>query len=90
MSKYDDINYQTYKERIQNELPHYQKEKNDGADFDTIKKKIEVLEEKYQREKDLMKVKGGYLQNQDMGNDLNNIIINSIKGKLAIIENLNS
>ena len=64
--------------------------KGDGADFDTIKKKIEVLEEKYQREKDLMKVKGGYLQNQDMGNDLNNIIINSIKGKLAIIENLNS
>ena len=34
--------------------------------------------------------KGGYLLNQDMGNDLNNMIINSIKGKLAIIENLNS
>ena len=61
-----------------------------GADYDMVKKKIEVLEEKYQREKDLMKAKGGYLLNQDMGNDLNNMIINSIKGKLAIIENLNS
>ena len=33
MSKYDDINYQTYKERVHKELPHYQKEKNDVKDF---------------------------------------------------------
>ena len=61
-----------------------------GTDYDMVKKKIEVLEEKYQREKDLMNAKGGFLLNQDMGNDLNSMIINSIKGKLAIIENLNS
>ena len=37
-----------------------------------------------------MKVKGGYLQNQDLGNELNNMIINSIKGKLALLENMSS
>ena len=63
---------------------------NNNTDLDIIKKKIEALEEKYQREKDLMKVKGGYLLNQDLGDDINNMIINSIKGKLALIENLNN
>ena len=66
-----------------------QKYKN-GEDMDMVRKKIEAIEEKYQREKDLMKVKGGYLLNQDMANELNDMIINSIQGKLAIIENLNS
>lgn len=33
MSKYDDVNYQTYKEKKLNKLPHYQKEKNDLKDF---------------------------------------------------------
>ena len=60
------------------------------ADKDIVKKQLEVIDEKYQREKDLMKVKGGYLQNQDLGNDLNNMIINSIKGKLALLENMSS
>ena len=59
-----------------------------NSNNDMIQKKIELLDEKYQREKDLMKVKGGYLLNQDIGNDLNNMIINSIKGKLALIENM--
>ena len=53
-----------------------------------IQKKIEVIEEQYQREKDLMKAKGGYLNNQDLGNDLNTKIINSIRGKLAILDEL--
>ena len=29
-------------------------------------------------------------QNQDLGNELNNMIINSIKGKLALLENMSS
>ena len=61
-----------------------------NSNNEMIKKQIEVIEEKYQREKDLMKVKGGYYLNQDLGNELNNMIINSIRGKLAIIENINS
>ena len=36
-----------------------------------------------------MKVKGGFFLNQDLGEDLNNMIINSIKGKLALLENMN-
>ena len=89
----NEINYleDLKKERkIENQKINYNwnKEINgDVANVGMVKKKIEVLEEKYQREKDLMKAKGGYLLNQDMSNELNNIIINSIKGKLAIIEN---
>ena len=60
-----------------------------NSNNEMIKKQIEVIEEKYQREKDLMKVKGGYYLNQDLGNELNNMNINSIRGKLAIIENIN-
>jgi hypothetical protein len=67
-----------------------QNSNNGKGDLEMIKKQIEILDEKYQREKDLMKVKGGYLLNQDLGDDINNMIINSIKGKLALIENLNN
>ena len=61
------------------------KEKN----MQLIKKQIEVIDEKYKRGKDLIKVKGGYLQNQELGDDISNMIINSIKGKLTLIENMN-
>ena len=61
-----------------------------NSNNEMVKKQIEVIEEKYKREKELMNVKGGYLQNQELGNELNNMVINAIRGKLAIIENLNS
>ena len=61
-----------------------------NSNNEMVKKQIEVIEEKYKRENELMNVKGGYLQNQELGNELNNMVINAIRGKLAIIENLNS
>jgi len=95
-----EINYlEEFKKERKNEKKNYNYNWNKaiqdsnngkGVDLENIKKQIEVLEEKYQREKDLMKAKGGYLLNQDLGNDINNMIINTIRGKLALIENMNS
>ena len=46
------------------------------------------MEDKYRRGKELIKVKGGYMQNKELGDEINNILIDSIKNKLDIIENL--
>ena len=58
--------------------------------MDSIKKQIEYLDEKYKMEKNLIKIKGGYLNNQELGNNINNMIINAIRGKLALIDNMNN
>jgi len=94
MRKPKEINYleefrKERKNEIKNNNINWNKELQ-NSNTDMIQKKIEVIEEQYQREKDLMKAKGGYLNNQDLGNDLNNKIINSIRGKLALLENMNS
>ena len=39
-------------------------------------------------EKNLIKLKGGYINNQELGNEMNNLIINSIRGKLALMEKM--
>ena len=46
------------------------------------------MEDKYNRGKELIKVKGGYIQNKELGDQMNSILIDSIKNKLDIIENL--
>ena len=94
MKRPNEINYlEELKKERKNENKNHNIDWNkaiQNSNNEMIKKKIEVIEEKYQREKDLMKAKGGYYLNQDLGNELNNMINNSIRGKLAIIENLNS
>ena len=89
-----EINYlEDLKKERKNDNKNYKIDWNkniQNSNNDMVKKQIEAIEEKYKREKDLMKVKGGFLNNQEIGNELNNMIINTIKGKLAIIENLNS
>ena len=62
------------------------KEKN----IDNIKYKVEVMEDKYKRGKELLKLKGGYLKNEDFGDEMNDLLINSIKGKLDMIEMIKS
>lgn len=62
------------------------KEKN----IDNIKYKVEMMEDKYKRGKDLLKLKGGYLKNEDFGDEMNDLLINSIKGKLDMIEMIKS
>ena len=99
MKKPNEINYleQLRKERkiFSKNYVDWDKEiknaKNDkGGSIDNIRKQIEFLDEKFKREKDLIKVKGGYSNNQELGNNMNNMIINAIRGKLALIENFDS
>jgi hypothetical protein len=99
MKKPNEINYleQLRKERKihsknfvdwDKEIKNVKSEK--GGSLEIIKKQIEYLDEKFKMEKDLIKVKGGYLNNQDLGNNMNNMIINAIRGKLALIDNMDS
>ena len=61
---------------------------SNGINVDIIKGKIEVMEDKYKRGIELIKAKGGYIQNKEFGDQMNSILIDSIKNKLDIIENL--
>ena len=53
-----------------------------------MKGKIAVMENKYKRGKELLKVKGGYIQNKELGDKMNNKLIDYIKNKLDIIEKI--
>ena len=56
--------------------------------MELIKGKIEMMEDEYKRGKELLKIRGGYVCNKEFGDKMNNILINSIKSKLDIIENI--
>ena len=97
MKKPNEINYleQLRKERkiYSKNIIDWDKEiksikNNKRGNIDNIKRQIEYIDEKFKMEKDLIRIKGGYLNNQELGNNMNNMIINSIKGKLALIENI--
>ena len=59
-------------------------------DINNIKYQIERIETKYKRGKELLKLKGGYINNENFGDEVNELLINSIKGKLVLIEKSNS
>ena len=65
-------------------------ENNKEKNIDNIKYKVEMMEDKYKRGKELLKLKGGYLKNEDFGDEMNDLLINSIKGKLDMIEMIKS
>ena len=97
--KPNEINYleQLRKERKINSKNYinWNKELNNsksvrGENLDNVKNQIDVLDEKYEMNKNLIKIKGGYLNNQELGDDMNNLIINSIRGKLALMEKMDS
>ena len=52
-----------------------------------IKSQIEAMESKYKRDKQLLKLKGGYLKNKELGDNMNELLIDSIQKKLFLIEN---
>jgi len=62
---------------------------NKKTDIDNIKYQVEVMEDKYKMGKKLLKLKGGYLNNEDLVDEMNELLINSIKGKLNMIEKSN-
>ena len=53
-----------------------------------INKKIERLDEKVRLSKEIMNLNGGFKKNLELGNELNNLLIDSIKGKIAILDEL--
>ena len=54
-----------------------------------MKGQIQLLEEKYNRDNELLKIKGGYANNQELGDKVSELLVNSIKNKLDMIENMN-
>ena len=48
----------------------------------------ELLEQKYNMDKKLLKVKGGYINNPELVNNMNKILIKTIENKLDIYENM--
>ena len=60
-----------------------------NSNLDFVKGQIQLMEEKYNRDKELLKVKGGYANNQELGDKISELLVNSIKNKLDIIENMN-
>ena len=62
--------------------------KIDIEGLQNINKEIETLDEKVNMGNELIKLKGGYENNINLGNKLNNMLIDSIKGKLTIINEI--
>ena len=62
---------------------------NKDVDVTIIKGKIQLMEEKYKRDKELLKIQGGYAHNHELGDKMNQLLVNSIKNKLDMIENMN-
>ena len=90
----NDINYleELKKERLsknKNEIKNIIFMNNKNSNLDYVKGQIKLMEEKYNRDKELLKVKGGYANNKELGDKMNELLVNSIKNKLDIIENMN-
>ena len=60
---------------------------NKDINLNFKKLEIEAMESKYKRNKQLLKLQGGYLNNKDLSDNMNELLIDSIKRKLTIIEN---
>ena len=53
-----------------------------------INKKVEKLDEKDKMKKEIMNLSWGYENNTELGNKVNLILIDSIKGKLTVLNEL--
>ena len=40
--------------------------------------------------KEILKINGGFFNNQKLGNELSNLLINSINGKFSVIKAMNN
>ena len=90
----NDFNYleELRKERLtknKNEIKNLNTNNNKEINLDAMKGQIQLLEEKYNRDKELLKIKGGYANNQELGDKVSELLVNSIKNKLDMIENMN-
>ena len=63
---------------------------NKAINIQNIKNQIEALEDKVKRKQIILKMKRGTSDSDKVVNDISNLIVNSIKGKLSIIKAINS
>ena len=56
--------------------------------LDMIKSKTSAIEQKVTEKKDIMKVKGGYINNTNIGDEVGNLLIESIQTKLSLLNKL--
>jgi hypothetical protein len=64
-------------------------EDNKVMNIKNIQGQIEGLDNNVQMKKEIIKINGGFLNNQKLGNDLSNMLINSINGKISLIKAMN-
>ena len=62
---------------------------NQNINYEKEMGEIELLEDKYKMNKKLLKIKGGYLNDLELGDKMNEILIKGIENKLDICENMN-
>jgi len=56
--------------------------------FDMIKSKTDAIDQKVNEKKEVMKVKGGYINNTNIGDEVGNLLIESIQTKLSLLNKL--
>ena len=56
--------------------------------LDMIRSKTSAIEQKVTEKKDIMKVKGGYINNTNIGDEVGNLLIESIQTKLSLLNKL--
>ena len=55
-----------------------------------IKGQIEGIDNNVEMKKEILKINGGFFNNQKLGNELSNLLINSINGKFSVIKAMNN
>ena len=53
-----------------------------------IKSKTYAIDQKVNEKKEVMKVKGGYINNTNIGDEVGNLLIESIQTKLSLLNKL--
>lgn len=91
----NDFNYleEIKKERLlksnsDNYLFRKNKANNGDINIEKEKQNIELIEQKYNMDKKLLRIRGGYINNLDLGNKINRLLVKAIGNKINIIENI--
>ena len=56
--------------------------------LDMIKSKTTAIEQKVNEKKEVMKVKGGYINNTNIGDEVGDLLIESIQNKISLLNKL--
>ena len=56
--------------------------------FDMIKSQTDAIDQKVSEKKEYMKAKGGYINNTNIGDEVGNLLIESIQNKLSLLNKL--